>query len=45
VVITILDDDAPEGEQTFTLALTASDPDVTFRNNVTTITIIDDEGR
>jgi hypothetical protein len=45
VEIPILDDDASEGEQTFILTLTASDPDVMLGNNVTTITIIDDEGR
>jgi hypothetical protein len=45
VKIPILDDDASEGEQTFILTLTASDPDVMLGNNVTTITIIDDEGR
>jgi hypothetical protein len=45
VIIPILDDDAPEGEQTFTLTLTTSDPDVMLGNNVTTITIIDDERR
>jgi hypothetical protein len=45
VVIPILDDDASEGEQTFTLTLSTSDRDVMLGNNVTTITIIDDEGR
>jgi hypothetical protein len=45
VVIPILNDDALEGEQTFTLTLTTSDPDVMLVNNVTTITIIDNEGR
>jgi hypothetical protein len=45
VDIRILDDDALEGEQTFTLTLTTSDPDVMLGNNVTTITIIDNEGR
>jgi hypothetical protein len=45
VGISILDDDVLEGEQTFVLTLTTSDPDVMIRNNVTTITIIDNEGR
>jgi hypothetical protein len=45
VDIPILDDGALEGEQTFTLTLTTSDPDVMLGNNVTTITIIDNEGR
>jgi hypothetical protein len=45
VNIPILDDDALEGEQTFTLTLTTSDPDVMIGNDATTITIIDNEGR
>jgi hypothetical protein len=45
VNIPILDDGALEGNETFTLTLTTSDPDVMLGNNVTTITIIDNEGR
>jgi hypothetical protein len=43
--IPIVDDGALEGNETFTLTLTTSDPDVMLGNDVTTITIIDDEGR
>lgn len=43
--ITILDDaDAVEGNQTFTVTLTTSDPDVLLSAVVTTITIRDNDG-
>ena len=44
VNITILDDTALEGNQSFTLTLTTSDPDVVLGNNVTIITITDNDG-
>jgi hypothetical protein len=44
VDIFIVDDGALERNETFTLILTTSDPDVMLGNNVTTITIIDNEG-
>jgi hypothetical protein len=44
VDIPILNDGTLEGEQTFTLTLTTSDPEVMLGNNVTTIIIIDNEG-
>ena len=43
VNITILDDAALEGNQTFTLTLSTSDPDVVLGNNVTVITIEDND--
>ena len=43
VNITILDDAALEGDQTFTLTLSTSDPDVVLGNNVTLITIEDND--
>jgi hypothetical protein len=45
VDIPIEDDDALEGTETFTLTLTTSDPYVMLGNNMTTITIIDNEGK
>ena len=44
VDITILDDIAVEGNHSFTLTLTASDPDVMLGNNVTVITITENDG-
>ena len=43
VSITILDDTALEENQAFTVTLTTSDPDVLRGNNVTVITIEDDD--
>ncbi len=45
VDISILDDGALEGNQTFTVTLTTSDPDVMLGTNVTTITITDNDGQ
>ncbi len=45
VDISILDDNALEGDQTFTVTLSTSDPDVMLGNDVTTITIIDNDGQ
>ncbi len=42
--ITIVDDSALEGNQTFTVKLTTSDPDVIPGINITTINIADDDG-
>ena len=45
VSIAIIDDDALELDETFTMTLTTSEPRVTFTNNdVTVITITDDDG-
>ena len=44
VNINITDDAALEGNQTFTVTLTTSDPDVLLGNNVTVITIEDNDG-
>ncbi len=44
VGITILDDDALEGNQTSTVTLTTSDPDVTLGTDMTIITITDNDG-
>ncbi len=44
VNITILDDNALELEQTFTVTLTTSDPDVLLGSDVTTVTITDNDG-
>ena len=43
VNITLLDDEALEGNQTFTVTLTTN-PEVELGNDVTTITITDDDG-
>ena len=43
VNITILDDAALEGDQTFTLTLSTSDPDVLLGNDKTLITIEDND--
>jgi hypothetical protein len=45
VDIFIVDDGALERNETFTLEITTSDPVVLLGNNVTTITIIDNEGK
>jgi len=42
--ISIIDDNALESNQTFTVTLTTSDPDVILGSNVTTITIVDNDG-
>jgi hypothetical protein len=44
VNITILDDNALGDDLTFTVELSTSDPGVVFMNNVTIITITDDDG-
>ena len=44
VDITIIDDGAFEGDQTFTVALATADPDVMLKNNMTAITITDNYG-
>lgn len=44
VDITLLPEDPLEGDQTFTVMLTTSDPDVMLGTSVTTITIINDDG-
>ena len=44
VNITIEDDKALEGDETVIVALTTSDPNVMLKMNVTTITIMDDDG-
>ncbi len=44
VGITILNDDALEGNQTFTVTLTTSDPDVMLGTDKTIITIRDNDG-
>ena len=44
VSITILDDTVLEENQAFTVTLTTSDPDVLLGNNVTVITIEDNDG-
>ena len=43
VNISITDDAALEGNQTFTVTLTTSDPDVLLGNNVTVVTIEDND--
>ena len=43
VNVTILDDAALEGDHTFTVTLSTSDPDVVLGNNVTVITIEDND--
>ena len=43
VNITILDDAALEGNQTFTVTLTTSDPSVLLANDMTVITIEDND--
>ena len=45
VNITIIKDDLFEFDETFTLVLNASDPNVNIGNNVTTITITDKDGQ
>ncbi len=42
--ITIVEDSALEGNQTFAVTLSSSDPDVMLENDITTITIIDNDG-
>ena len=42
--ITILEDGALEGDQTFTVVLTTLDPDVMLSRNLTTVTIMDNDG-
>ena len=44
VNITILDDITVEGNHSFTVTLTTSDPDVMLGNNVTIITITENDG-
>ena len=42
--ISVTDDMALEGDETFTVTLTVSSGDIIEENNMTTITIIDNEG-
>ena len=42
--ISIVDDEALEGNQTFTVSLTTSDPNVVPGTNTTTIEIVDNDG-
>lgn len=42
--ISILEDAALEGSQTFTVTLTTLDPDVRIRSSVTSVAIIDNDG-
>lgn len=44
VDITIEDDEALEINETFTLALTSSDPNVMFGQDMTTVIIVDNDG-
>ena len=44
IAVTIIDDSAMEGDETFTVTLTTSSPHVTLGNAVTTITITDNDG-
>jgi len=44
VNISLLNDEALEGNQTFIVALTTSDPDVALGSNTTIISIMDDDG-
>ena len=44
VNISIVDDNALEGNQTFMVTLTTSDPDVMLGNNMTAINIVDNDG-
>ena len=44
VNITIEDDEALEGDETFTVTLATSDPIVMLETNETTITIVDNDG-
>ncbi len=45
VDFSILEDSALEGNQTFTVTLTTSDPDVMLGNGMTAITIIDNDSQ
>lgn len=45
VNIAIIDDELLEGNQTFTVTLTSLDSDVVLRDNMTTITITDNESQ
>ena len=45
VNVTIMDDNALEGNQTFSVILSTSNPNVMLRTNVTTITIIDNDSK
>ena len=44
VNITIEDDEALERDETFTVTLTTSDPNVMLGQDMTTITIVDNDG-
>ena len=44
VDISVINDNALERSQTFTVTLYAPDPDVMYPNNMTTVTITDDDG-
>ena len=44
VSVTIIDDGALELDKTFTVTLTTSDPAVILGNDITTITITDNDG-
>ncbi len=44
VNINILDDDALESNQTFTVMLTTSDPDVNIQTSTTLLTVTDNDG-
>ena len=43
-VISIIDDDALEGNQTFRVTLSTLDPNVMLGNSITTVTIMDNDG-
>ena len=43
-MLAIIDDDALEGDQSFTLTLTTFDPNVVIQGNMTAITITDNDG-
>ncbi len=44
VDISILEDNALEGNQTFTVVVATSDPDVMFQTSMTSVTITDNDG-
>ena len=43
--VTIMDDDALEAEETFSVTLTEQDDDVDVENNMTKVTITDNDGK
>ncbi len=42
--VSLLQDNALEGDQIFTVILTTSDPDVMIQTNMTSVTILDNDG-